>query len=55
MFTSTDRIDSTQTVDSFRPRGFFTGNGYVGFLPDGRRLSFPTYSEYLELIEEEAA
>ncbi len=27
----------------------------MGFLPDERRLSFPTYSEYLEFIKEEAA
>ena len=34
----------------FQPKGFFTNDGYVGFLPDGRRLSFPTYAEYLEYV-----
>ena len=35
---------------TFQPKGFFTNDGYVGFLPDGRRLSFPTYTEYLEYV-----
>ncbi len=39
----------------FRPKGFFTSDGYVGFLPDGRRLSFPTYDEYLEFIFDDNA
>ena len=39
----------------FNPKGFFTSDGYVGFLPDGSRLSFPTYDEYMEYIEEVAA
>ncbi len=40
---------------AFHPKGYFTNDGYVGFLPDGRRVYFPTYSEYLEYIAEEAA
>ena len=40
---------------AFQPKGFFTSDGYVGFLPDGRRLSFPTLDEYLEFISDEAA
>ena len=40
---------------AFRPTGFFTNDGYVGFLPDGRRLSFPTYAEYLEFVADEDA
>ena len=39
----------------FTPKGFFTSDGYVGFLPDGGRLCFPTYDEYIEYIEEAAA
>ena len=35
---------------AFQPKGFFTNDGYVGFLPDGRKLSFPTYAEYLEFV-----
>ena len=42
-------------MDSFQPRGFLTNDGYVGFLPDGRRLTFPTYDEYLEFVTEEDA
>lgn len=39
----------------FNPKGYFTSDGYVGFLPDGSRLYFPTCDEYLEYIEEVAA
>lgn len=38
----------------FNPRGYFTPEGYVGFLPDGSRLYFPTYDEYMEYVEEAA-
>lgn len=37
------------------PRGFYTGNGYVGFLPDGSRMAFPTYDEYVDYLREAAA
>lgn len=36
----------------FRPCGYTTKQGFVGLLPDGRRMLFPTSSEYLEYIEE---
>lgn len=36
----------------FKPKGYYTGNSYVGFLPDGSRMSFPTQSEYEEYIQE---
>ena len=36
----------------FTPRGFYTSNGFVGFLPDGSRIIFPTYDEYLDYIRE---
>lgn len=39
----------------FTPRGFYTGNGYVGFLPDGSHIIFATCEEYLEYISEDAA
>ena len=39
----------------FTPKGYFTSDGYVGFLPDGSRLVFPTNDEYLEYVEEAAA
>lgn len=36
----------------FIPKGYATGNGYVGFLLDGSRMAFPTQSEYEEYIRE---
>lgn len=39
----------------FKPKGYFTPDGYVGFLPDGSRLCFATYDEYMEYMEEAAA
>ena len=36
----------------FTPRGFFTSDGYVGFLPDGSRMIFPTSEEYAEYVRE---
>ena len=36
----------------FRPKGYYTSNGYVGFLPDGSRMSFPTQDEYEEYVRE---
>ena len=36
----------------FTPKGFYTGNGYVGFLPDGSRMAFPTSDEYIDYIRE---
>ena len=34
----------------FTPRGFYTSNGYVGVLPDGSRIMFATYDEYLDYM-----
>ena len=34
----------------FRPKGYNTSNGYVGFLPDGSRMSFLTQDEYVEYV-----
>lgn len=39
----------------FRPRGFYTSNGYVGFLPDGSKMVFATYGEYVDYLEDDAA
>ena len=39
----------------FRPRGFYTSSGYVGFLPDGTRIVFATYDEYVDYIREATA
>lgn len=36
----------------FRPCGYTTGQGFVGLLPDGRKMFFPTASEYYEYIDE---
>ena len=43
----------------FTPRGYYTNNSYIGFMPDGSKMRFPTSMEYLEylndLIGQEAA
>jgi len=36
----------------FKPKGFYTSHGYVGFLPDGSRMAFPTQGEYEEYIRD---
>jgi len=36
----------------FAPKGYTTGQGYTGFLPNGQRMIFPTQDEYLDFIEE---
>ena len=36
----------------FTPKGFYTGNAYVGFLPDGTRMDFPTFDEYADFIRD---
>ena len=39
----------------FVPRGFYTSTGYVGFLPDGSRIMFATYDEYVDYLHEAVA
>ena len=39
-------------MDMFRPKGYSTSNGYIGFLPNGRRMVFPTQGEYLDFLAE---
>lgn len=34
----------------FRPKGYPCSSGFVGFLPDDRRMVFPTEQEYLDYI-----
>ena len=36
----------------FNPKGYYTSQGYTGFLPDGRRIAFPTQDEYLNFVRE---
>lgn len=36
----------------FMPKGYYTSQGYTGFLPDGRRAFFPTMGEYLDYVRE---
>ena len=39
----------------FTPKGYYTGSDYVGFLPDGSRMVFPTRAEYVDYLEEDVA
>ena len=36
----------------FTPKGYYTSQGYMGYLPDGRKAFFPTMEEYMEYVEE---
>ena len=36
----------------FRPSGYTTNQGFIGFMPDGSRMFFPTSDEYYDYIEE---
>ena len=52
----TTRSHPTETIQEvsimFIPKGFYTSQGYVGFLPDGSRMIFPTSEEYAEYVRE---
>ena len=37
----------------FIPKGYYTGAGYTGILPDGSRMTFPTMEEYCEFVREQ--
>ena len=37
------------------PKGYYAGSCYVGFLPDNRKMVFPTEAEYLEYFREVCA
>ena len=36
----------------FTPKGYYTSQGYTGFLPDGSRMAFPTQREYIDYVKE---
>ena len=36
----------------FKPKGYDVNQGYIGFLPDGRRMRFPTSDEYYDYLME---
>ena len=36
----------------FRPAGYTTHQGFIGFLPDGSKMYFPTSDEYYEYVDE---
>ena len=36
----------------FNPKGYYTAIGYTGILPDGSRMTFPTFEEYREYLRE---
>ena len=37
---------------NFTPKGYFVGQGFFGFLPDGRKMLFATQEEYFEYFSE---
>ena len=37
---------------NFIPKGYFVGQGFFGFLPDDRKMLFPTQEEYFEYFSE---
>ena len=51
-----DLIDLIKEATAmFTPKGYYTSNGYVGFLPDGTRMMFATYNEYVDYLEDDVA
>ena len=36
----------------FTRKGYTTCQGYIGFLPNGQKMVFPTQDEYLNFVEE---
>ena len=45
-------IPGDEVADMFIPKGYYTSQGYTGFLPDGSRMAFPTQEEYIDYVEE---
>ena len=39
----------------FKPTGYYTHSGFLGFLPDGSRMIFATWADYVEYLEEAVA
>ena len=46
--SSTD--SENEVNDMFTPSGFYTSQGYVGFLPGGQRMIFATQEDYLDYV-----
>ena len=44
--------DRNEVASMFIPKGYYTSQGYTGFLPDGSRMAFPTQEEYFDYVEE---
>ena len=44
-----------ERIEMFVPKGYYTDNGYMGFMPDGSRIMFATYDEYVDYLDEDAA
>lgn len=36
----------------FRPTGYTTNQGFIGFLPNGSKMFFPTSNEYFEYVDD---
>ena len=36
----------------FRPTGYTTNQGFIGVLPDGSKMFFPTSNEYFEYVDD---
>ena len=44
-----------ERVQMFTPTGYYTHSGFLGFLPDGSRMVFATYADYVDYLEEAVA
>lgn len=36
----------------FTPKGYYTSQYYIGILPDGCKMRFPTQDEYVQYVED---
>lgn len=34
-------------------KGYYTSTGFMGYMPDGEKILFSTYDEYVEAYKEE--
>ena len=50
--TPRPHFQRNEVADMFIPKGYYTSQGYTGFLPDGSRMAFPTQEEYIDYVEE---
>jgi hypothetical protein len=44
------RTTGDEVENMFIPRGYYTAQGYTGYLPDGSRMAFPTHVETVCLL-----